>query len=222
MDEIQILPSLQRPKRVVYLSSDGVRRSLLCKPRDDLRKDLRLLEIASLANIELPARFKIQIYAAIPLREDTGIIEWVDSTISLRSILTTLYKSKGITINFPGFKELQKSSNFSSIFQSQVLSQYYRDVSIYHFSRYPPQFYRWFYRCFHHSAAWHTSRLEYTRSSAVMCMFGHVLGLGDRHCENILFLERDGRILHVDFSCLFEKVGVFVAIISNQSSGQTA
>lgn len=37
-------------------------------------------------------------------------------------------------------------------------------------------------------------------------MFGHVLGLGDRHCENILFLETDGRIVHVDFSCLFERV----------------
>lgn len=36
-------------------------------------------------------------------------------------------------------------------------------------------------------------------------MFGHVLGLGDRHCENILFLETNGRIVHVDFSCLFER-----------------
>jgi hypothetical protein len=31
--------------------------------------------------------------------------------------------------------------------------------------------------------------------------------LGDRHGENILFEEGTGGILHVDFNCLFDKVG---------------
>lgn len=130
MDEVQILPSLQRPKKICFISSDGVKRSLLCKPKDDLRKDLRLLELGSLANIDLAPRFKIQIYAAIPLKEETGIIEWVDSTVSLRSILSTLYKEKGIGINFPTFKELQKAPNFSSIFLSDILSKFLSKVFV--------------------------------------------------------------------------------------------
>ncbi|KAJ2908041.1 serine/threonine-protein kinase M1 [Coemansia aciculifera] len=38
-----------------------------------------------------------------------------------------------------------------------------------------------------------------------MSIVGHILGLGDRHCENILLDETTGSVLHVDFNCLFEK-----------------
>ena len=33
----------------------------------------------------------------------------------------------------------------------------------------------------------------------------YVLGLGDRHCENILFDGTSGETCHVDFNCLFNK-----------------
>lgn len=55
------------------------------------------------------------------------------------------------------------------------------------------------------------SRLAYCRTSAVMCMVGHILGLGDRHGENILFDATCGDCVHVDFNCLFKKVSCFVA-----------
>ncbi|KAK5175919.1 serine/threonine-protein kinase M1, partial [Cryomyces antarcticus] len=38
-----------------------------------------------------------------------------------------------------------------------------------------------------------------------MSMVGHVLGLGDRHGENILLEESTGGVFHVDFNCLFDK-----------------
>ncbi|RZC85307.1 hypothetical protein C5167_041489, partial [Papaver somniferum] len=36
-------------------------------------------------------------------------------------------------------------------------------------------------------------------------MVGHIVGLGDRHGENILFDYATGDCVHVNFSCLFEK-----------------
>lgn len=36
-------------------------------------------------------------------------------------------------------------------------------------------------------------------------MVGWILGLGDRHCENILLDNNTGDVVHVDFNCLFEK-----------------
>ena len=36
-------------------------------------------------------------------------------------------------------------------------------------------------------------------------MVGHVVGLGDRHGENILLDSTTGDCVHVDFSCLFDK-----------------
>jgi len=38
-----------------------------------------------------------------------------------------------------------------------------------------------------------------------MSIVGHVLGLGDRHGENILLEESTGGVFHVDFNCLFDK-----------------
>ena len=38
-----------------------------------------------------------------------------------------------------------------------------------------------------------------------MSIVGHVLGLGDRHGENVLLEEGNGGTFHVDFNCLFDK-----------------
>jgi serine/threonine-protein kinase ATR len=35
-------------------------------------------------------------------------------------------------------------------------------------------------------------------------MIGFILGLGDRHAENILISQKTGACLHVDFTCLFD------------------
>lgn len=50
------------------------------------------------------------------------------------------------------------------------------------------------------------ARQSYTRTTAVMSMVGYILGLGDRHGENILFDCESGDTVHVDFNCLFNKV----------------
>lgn len=49
------------------------------------------------------------------------------------------------------------------------------------------------------------SRLTYARSTAVWSMVGHIVGLGDRHGENILIDTTTGEAVHVDFDCLFDK-----------------
>lgn len=40
---------------------------------------------------------------------------------------------------------------------------------------------------------------------ALWCMLGYLVGLGDRHGENILLDTESGRMVHVDFDCLFNK-----------------
>ena len=45
----------------------------------------------------------------------------------------------------------------------------------------------------------------FQRSCATWSAVGHILGLGDRHGENILIDVRSGECVHVDFDCLFDK-----------------
>lgn len=51
---------------------------------------------------------------------------------------------------------------------------------------------------------WFEKRLAYTRSTAAISILGHVLGLGDRHCHNILLDEQSGEVVHIDLGIAFE------------------
>lgn len=56
---------------------------------------------------------------------------------------------------------------------------------------------------------WFQSRLAYSSTLATMSMVGHIVGLGDRHGENILFDSSSGDCVHVDLNCLFDKGQTF-------------
>ncbi|KAJ3131917.1 Serine/threonine-protein kinase smg1 [Geranomyces variabilis] len=51
---------------------------------------------------------------------------------------------------------------------------------------------------------WWTKRKTFARSIAVMSMIGYVIGLGDRHLDNILLDQASGEIVHIDFNVCFE------------------
>lgn len=60
-------------------------------------------------------------------------------------------------------------------------------------------------RSFPDSCRWYAARLAFTYTSAVMSMVGFILGLGDRHGENLLLDLMNGDAIHVDFNLLFNK-----------------
>ena len=204
MDEVLILNSLQKPRRISIRGSDGHVYALLCKPKDDLRKDQRLMEFNAMINRALKKdaesskrRLYIKTYAVTPLNEECGLIEWIDNLRTLRDILLAVYKQKNVQINYGEIRSLLNESISAPyklpLFADKVLPHFF------------PVFHEWFVEMFPEPGAWFTARLRYTRSCAVMSIVGHVLGLGDRHGENILFEESNGGTFHVDFNCLFDK-----------------
>jgi len=49
-DHVDVLSSLQKPKKIKLQATDGRLYAVLCKPKDDLRKDSRLMEFNTLVN----------------------------------------------------------------------------------------------------------------------------------------------------------------------------
>lgn len=49
-ENVVIMPSLQRPRRITLRGSDGKEYLFMCKPKDDLRKDFRLMEFNDIVN----------------------------------------------------------------------------------------------------------------------------------------------------------------------------
>ncbi|KAF7200875.1 serine/threonine-protein kinase SMG1 isoform X2 [Nothobranchius furzeri] len=51
---------------------------------------------------------------------------------------------------------------------------------------------------------WRVTQL-YARSTAVMSMVGYIIGLGDRHLDNVLIDMTTGEVVHIDYNVCFEK-----------------
>jgi serine/threonine-protein kinase ATR len=49
-DEVEIMNSMQKPRKITVRGTDGLRYPFLVKPKDDLRKDARLMEFNSIIN----------------------------------------------------------------------------------------------------------------------------------------------------------------------------
>lgn len=204
MDDVLVLSSLQRPRKINVRGSDGRSYGLLCKPKDDLRKDQRLMEFNAMINRALQKdiesskrRLYIKTYAVTPLNEECGAIEWVEGLKPMRDIIIRFYRQHNVQIDYSEIRMLLNEASSSPskvpIFTEKILGKF------------QPVLHEWFVETFPEPEAWLSARLRYTRSCAVMSIVGHVLGLGDRHGENVLLEQGDGGTFHVDFNCLFDK-----------------
>ncbi|KAJ1436334.1 Zinc finger C2H2-type [Sesbania bispinosa] len=206
-DEAEVLSSLQRPKKIILLGSDGLEHPFLCKPKDDLRKDSRMMEFNAMINRLLSKypesrrrKLYIRTFAVIPLTEDCGMVEWVPHTRGLRQILQDIYITRG------KFDRQKTNPQIKRIYD-QCQGKMPEDEMLKNkiLPMFPPVFHKWFFTTFSEPAAWFRARIAYAHTTAVWSMVGHIVGLGDRHGENILFDSTSGDCVHVDFSCLFDK-----------------
>ena len=115
----------------------------------------------------------------VPLNELNGIIEWIDNLQPLRKIISKLLREKlG--------NQMMPYSNLAGYHHSENPADNRRNYDEL-IRRNPPVFAGWFVQNFPDPQAWFMARLAYTRTTAVMSMSGYLIGLGDRHGENILF-----------------------------------
>ncbi|XP_055847879.1 serine/threonine-protein kinase ATR isoform X3 [Episyrphus balteatus] len=203
-EDVVVLRSQALPKKISFLCSDGKEYTAMLKPKDDLRLDYRLMEFNALLKRYLrldpqarQRRLHIRTYAAIPFNEDCGLIEWLPNLTALRVILMSIYRSRKLGI---ADKELR-----SFVLPKEEKLEKKKQVFNILLSRHPPVFHEWFIYQFSTPHNWYQARSSYIKTIAVMSMVGYILGLGDRHGENILFDETNGESVHVDFNCLFNK-----------------
>ena len=93
-DKIEIMKSAIKPRKVVVVGDNGKEYPFLCKPKDDLRKDARIMDFNNVLNKifqQNPESRKrhlhIRTYSVVPLNETCGLIEWVQNTAGFRPIL---------------------------------------------------------------------------------------------------------------------------------------
>lgn len=112
------------------------------------------------------------------------------------------YKQRGLGVNSKDVKEGQAVGREPSMTKKR---EWFKRMV----AKSPTVFHEWFRDSFTTPHNWHQARSSYIRTTAVMSMVGYILGLGDRHGENILLDATNGDLVHVDFNCLFNKGELF-------------
>ncbi len=206
-DEIEILKSKEKPRKLYMNGSDGKTYLFLCKKeeRGDMRKNSRMMELNTVINRLLKSnpesrqrQLRLRTFAVLPLTEECGVIEWVPNTTGLRHVIDECNKTIGLKQNFKAIKKTFATTDFT---REKEAIKMLREL----IQTYPPCLNRWFLYQFPDPTQWYHNREGFARSCAAWSMVGYLVGLGDRHCENILLDEGNGEAVHVDFDCLFDK-----------------
>ncbi|TDH68610.1 hypothetical protein CCR75_000959 [Bremia lactucae] len=216
-DKADVMLTKEKPKRIEILGTDGMLYPFLCKRENngDLRKDARMMEFNLMLNKLLQKnregrkrKLRLRTYAVVCLNEESGLMEWVRHTKAMRQLIGQIHKTERGYIQpvrlTNEFKEKYLGMQKKYADNPRAMAQFYCR-KILSMPAFTPRFHQWFYNNFADPTAWFEARLMFSRSAAVWSMVGHIVGLGDRHGENILIDCTNGECVHVDFDCLFDK-----------------
>ncbi|RCH99503.1 Serine/threonine-protein kinase smg1, partial [Rhizopus stolonifer] len=170
-------------------------------------------------------------YAVIPLSDHSGMIQWVNEATPLFALFKKWQKRESTAHmllagdNKPNEAYLQSlmqrpTENFTAKVASVLKSAGLRVTAN---RRYWPKdvlkrvylelvketpgdlIEKEIYYSSSSATEWYKKSTSFARSLAVTCMIGYIIGLGDRHLDNMMVDFRSGEVIHIDYNVCFEK-----------------
>ena len=208
----QLVGGIHLPKLVTCIGSDGREYRQLVKSKDDLRQDAVMQQIFLLVNSLLQQNHEtrvrnlcIRTYHVVPLTPCYGLLEWVEKTISMRSYLVGdkhNYLNCAHSRYRPNdYLSHQCRESLSNAKSERERIRVFKNIT----EHFKPVFHNFFLENFSDPATWFAKRLTYTRSAACNSMVGYIVGLGDRHVDNILLDQQSCELIHIDLGIAFEQ-----------------
>ncbi|XP_074716231.1 serine-protein kinase ATM isoform X4 [Strix uralensis] len=208
--EFRLAGGLNLPKIIDCVGSDGKERRQLVKGRDDLRQDAVMQQVFQMCNTLLQQntetrkrKLTIRRYKVVPLSQRSGVLEWCSGTTPIGEFLVNVeegahkrYRPKDYSSN-----QCQKIMMDAQKKHSEEKYNTFMKVC----ENFQPVFRYFCMEKFLDPAVWFEKRLAYTRSVATSSIVGYILGLGDRHVQNILIDEQTAELVHIDLGVAFEQ-----------------
>eukprot|EP01062_Namystynia_karyoxenos_P028013 TRINITY_DN2131_c0_g1_i1.p1 TRINITY_DN2131_c0_g1~~TRINITY_DN2131_c0_g1_i1.p1 ORF type:complete len:2623 (+),score=1020.62 TRINITY_DN2131_c0_g1_i1:162-7871(+) len=210
---LQVMQSKQRPRRMSIYGSDGVEYKFLLKGKEDLRLDERVMQVFGLVNALLQSdgatamkpALQIQRYSVTPLSSNAGLIGWVDACDTLHMLVKDFReKNHRMRINVEYQHMMQLCYPQENAYENLPLMN---KVELFEYAMEHTtgqDLYKILWLQSGTAEVWNERRASYTLSLATMSMVGYILGLGDRHPNNLMLQRVTGKIVHIDFGDCFE------------------
>lgn len=219
------LASLRKPRRLTLNGSDERQRMVLVKSGEDLRLDQRIESVFGVINravaasgssgdAPLPGEAALVTFGVMPLTPSLGVIEWVPHTEPLLSAVLSSDERKE-----QDKQAMAIQASWMSRFGKSTAG---RDLQMYAgaYAKAKDEDARALYRCLTQvlergslreaavasapsAEALVAIRGRFGSSLAAISAAGWLLGIGDRHPQNILIGKRDWSLVAIDFGYAF-------------------
>ncbi|XP_020295832.1 serine/threonine-protein kinase SMG1 isoform X3 [Pseudomyrmex gracilis] len=226
-NNVQILPTKTKPKKLIFHGSDGHVYTYLFKGLEDLHLDERIMQFLSICNTMMSKNsdtktYRARHYSVIPLGPRSGLIQWVDGVTPL-FILYKRWQQRECVMNNKsggGNNTIMRPSELFYNKLTPLLKE--RGISLENRKEWPIQVLKqvlaelmnetpkdllakeiWCNSI--NAGSWWQATKNYSRSVAVMSIIGYIIGLGDRHLDNVLVDLNTGEVVHIDYNVCFEK-----------------
>ena len=219
--EVEYPGGVTYPKKIECLATSGRKYTQIVKSEDP-RGDVVLSQIFSQVNLHFARdtkcrqrQLELGTYAVVALGEKSCVLEFVDNATPLSTILGASsskdhykqslhgrYASPGEWDYGTCFSKIKSSWEADKSQEAQL--KVFKEVC----GHCSPVFRHYFAESTRSATEWFELRLKYTRSVASSSMAGHIVGLGDRHCSNILIREtgtQRGSLVHIDLGIIFDQ-----------------
>ena len=226
-----ILPTKTKPKRISLKASNGKTYAYLFKGLEDLHLDERIMQFLTITNSLMRSRgsdYRARHYSVVPLGPRSGIIQWVEGAVPLFSLYKKWQHRRQFTLELIKKTANSRSSNITQKPADQFYNKLVpllRDQGINNLDNrkeWPVGVLRQvllelvdetpdnlisqeLWLASQNSDDWYRLSTNLTRSIAVMSVIGYIIGLGDRHLDNLLVDFQTGEIIHIDYNVCFEK-----------------
>nr|NVI76409.1 no-on-and-no-off transient C [Cucujiformia] len=225
---VSILPTKTKPKKLAFYGSDGQTYTYLFKGLEDLHLDERIMQFLNIANTMMAQNadptgqnlYRARHYSVIPLGPRSGLINWVEGTTPVFSLYkrwqqreiakpttkagananTTVLRPSDLFYNKlkpllieHGIKNTDNRKEWPLSVLKQVLTELMAET--------PNDLLAKELWCNSISASdwWHVTK-RFSYSVAVMSIIGYIIGLGDRHLDNVLVDLTSGEVVHIDYN----------------------
>ncbi|XP_029458325.1 serine-protein kinase ATM [Rhinatrema bivittatum] len=208
--EFRLAGGVNLPKIIDCIGSDGKERRQLVKGRDDLRQDAVMQQVFQMCNLLLhrntetrKRKLTIRTYKVIPLSQRSGVLEWCTGTLPIGEYLVNSEDGAHKRYRPNDYSSFQCQKKMAEVQRGRPEDkcQAYLDIC----QHFRPVFRYFCMEKFLDPAVWFEKRLAYTRSVATSSIVCYIVGLGDRHVQNILIDEETAELVHIDLGVAFEQ-----------------
>ncbi|KAK9371101.1 hypothetical protein V1509DRAFT_615787 [Lipomyces kononenkoae] len=208
--DVSLAAGINMPKIVRAMADDGKTYTMLMKGgNDDLRQDAIMEQVFEQVNSFLrknestkQRNMHVRTYKVIPLNPSSGIIEFVQHTVAFLNAVQPLHEA----YHPDDWSHSKARNHIRAALEKKDWTvadrvRAYKEVV----KHVRPALRFFFLEKFRTPHEWVQSKTIYTRGTAAMSILGYVLGLGDRHCNNILLDTSTGEPVHIDLGIAFEQ-----------------